>query len=180
MKLDLACGQRPAEGFIGVDWQPTSEDIMQVNLLYPPWPFPADSVDEVRCDHFVEHIPHQILPLGPEHLHPILASPDGWWVFFGELYRVMSDGATARFTHPYLTSRRAFQDPTHTRFITEATWLYLARSHRELERIDHYGADVDFTVEGIDYYGHEGVTTANPRVWDQVSDLAVTLQVHKP
>lgn len=171
LRLDLAAGQQPREGFESVDSAPLEGVDYRVDLFQPPWPFDDDSVEEIYCAQFVEHIPHYL---------PSYNGVDGWWVFFAELYRVMQDGGLATFTHPYVTSRRAFQDPTHTRYITEATWGYLSRAYRTVNHVDHYGADVDFEVAGISYYGPTPGEPADPHLWEQISDLMVALRVHKP
>lgn len=145
MKLNLACGQHPTEGFTNVDIRGTPDVIC--DLLNPPWPFKDDSVTEVICEHFVEHIPHFL---------PIHLGFDGWWVFFGELYRVCANGAALAFVTPTIQSGRAFWDPTHTRFIHEMTWAYLYRPWREKNDVDHYGAEVNFEVLKAEYLGYDG------------------------
>ena len=59
IKLSLACGDNKPDGFLGVDIaKTTSADYVQ-NLLEFPWKqFDDNSVDEIECSHFVEHIPH--------------------------------------------------------------------------------------------------------------------------
>jgi hypothetical protein len=87
LKLDLACGQRPYDGFEGVDM--FSENAKhRWNLLRYPWPLEDESVFEIRCSHFVEHIPM-------EHVDKSGARCEQWEGvdamerFFEEVHRVL-------------------------------------------------------------------------------------------
>jgi hypothetical protein len=51
--------------------------------------------------------------------------------------------------HPYCKSNRAFQDPTHTRYIPEETWWYFNREARENMGLGHYPITSDFEVVNI-------------------------------
>jgi len=140
-KLDIACGQNKQPGFKGIDIAGDADIVWDLNEI--PWPIKTNSVEEVFCSHYVEHIPHR----QPEW------DRDGWWRFFDELYRVMKKGGTADFIHPYSRSDRAFWDPTHERFIHEMTWYYLNREWRVGNGLDHYPVSCDFEVVVIDALG---------------------------
>lgn len=47
---------------------------------------------------------------------------------------------------PALRSNRAFQDPTHRRFLPSEAFLYLNREWRVANRLDHYRAKCDFVA----------------------------------
>jgi hypothetical protein len=132
MNLNLACGQRPVVGFDGVDLVagPGVEHV--VDLFRVPWPFASESVEAVHCAHFVEHTPSLI-------------------AFMDELHRVMARGAHATITAPYYTSIRAWQDPTHTRAITDATFWYFNRAWREREGLSHYPITADFDIVRVEH-----------------------------
>jgi predicted SAM-dependent methyltransferase len=178
-KLDLACGQRKHEGFVGVDVAGDA-DIVH-DLLRTPWPFRADTVEEVVCSHFVEHIPHY---------RPEFGGVDGWWVFFNELYRVCKHDAKLTFVHPYAKHERAFWDPTHTRYVHEMTWYYLDVKWREAQGLDHYTAACDFEIHGSGIQGM-GLPTdiatrsedhqqfARQHYWNVIPDLQVELRARK-
>jgi hypothetical protein len=145
LKLSLACGDNKPEGFLGVDIAKTdSADYVQDLLQFPWKQFADNSVDEIECSHFVEHIPH-----GDGYHDPFLQ-------FFDEIYRILKpaefDPANpniplkgfARITCPYYSSMRAWQDPTHQRAISEASFLYLNKQWRVDNKLDHYDVSCDF------------------------------------
>lgn len=145
VKLSLACGDRKPEGFYGVDIAKTdSTDFVQDLLSFPWSQFPDNSVDEIECSHFVEHIPH-----GNGY-------DDPFFQFFDEIHRILKpaefDPANpniplkgfANVTCPYYSSMRAWQDPTHNRAISEASFLYLNKQWRIDNLLDHYPVSCDF------------------------------------
>jgi len=148
LKLSLACGGNKPEGFKGVDIAKTKDADYVQDLLQFPWSqFKDTSVDEIECSHFVEHIPHG------DGYH------DPFFQFFDEIYRILKPAefdpanpniATkgfARIVCPYYSSMRAWQDPTHQRAISEASFLYLNKQWRIDNKLDHYpiSCDFDFT-----------------------------------
>lgn len=140
-KLDIACGQDKKKGFKGIDLSGDADITHDLNIT--PWPIKTNTVEEVNCVHYVEHIPHH---------RPEWGTKDGWFVFFDELHRILKPDGVAEFIHPYVWHARAFWDPTHVRFIHEVTWYYLSRQWREANQLDHYQADCDFevvTIEGV-------------------------------
>lgn len=126
LKVDLACGQRKKEGFKGLD-QANIEGVDIVhNLMEFPWPFKDEEVYEFNCEHYVEHIPIQLLD-GTYGLHR----------FMEEVYRCLMPGGTIRIAAPYFMSEQAFQDPTHTRGITDRTFVYYNQNVVQ-GALDHY------------------------------------------
>lgn len=175
-KLDIACGQNKQVGFKGIDIAGNPDIVHDLNEF--PWPIKTSCVKQVFCSHYVEHIPHW--RPGWER--------DGWWMFFDELYRVMKPDATAEIIHPYAMNGRAFQDPTHTRYITDATWAYLNREWRELNRLDHYNVECNFEIVTISMMGlSDGYLARNPEMqefsrahyWNVVQDLGILLKAIK-
>lgn len=145
LKLSLACGGTKPEGFKGVDIVKTKDTDYVQDLLTFPWSqFADNSVDEIECQNFVEHIPH-----GDSRNDP-------FFQFFDEIYRILKpaefDPANpnipikgfARIVCPYYSSMRAWQDPTHQRAISEASFLYLNKQWRIDNHLDHYPVTCDF------------------------------------
>lgn len=175
LKLDLGCGQHVAEGFEGVDLWDGPEVTWAVDLTKFPWPWDDNSVEAIHSSHYVEHT----LPVGGPH--------DGLIAFMDEVWRICKPDAKVQIIHPYLKSNRAFQDPTHTRFIPEDTWYYFAREWREQQGLDHYPIRCDFKVDnigntfypGMEHLHHEALAFRVQNYWNVVADLAVDLTALK-
>jgi hypothetical protein len=137
LKLDLACGQRCEPGFTGVDLHATGAE--RVDLTQFPWPWADESVVEARSMHFVEHLPMVEVEHGGKRKDLLLA-------FFDELWRVAAPGCRVSIVVPHCQSRRAFWDPTHRRFLSPETFLYLNAEWRKLQGLDHYPIDCNWTI----------------------------------
>jgi len=135
LRLDLACGLSPADGYEGVDLY--GDKAKHKWDLLKPWPLKDNSCEELRCSHFIEHIP--MTEIGGQ---------DAFFWFFDQAWRVLIHGGLFRVDWPCLQSTRAFQDPTHRRFIPQETMLYLAKNWREHPEIKlgHYNVKCDFEV----------------------------------
>lgn len=132
-RLDIACGQNKAQGFYGVDIAPGEGVDLAYDLEKFPWPFPDNSVDEAVCSHYIEHTRDLIK-------------------FMDEVWRIMKPGKQVLIRAPYYNSVRAWQDPTHTRVISEATFLYYNKDWRVTNKLDHYPIKADFDYSfGYDY-----------------------------
>lgn len=133
LRLDLGCGKNKATDaagvpFLGVDSIPFEGVDLVWDLRTYPWPWEDDSVDEVHCSHFVEHLD------GTERV-----------AFFNELHRVMKPGAQARIITPHWSHERAYGDPTH-KFPPVCGWtfFYLEKSWRDVNG-PHTGYTCDFS-----------------------------------
>jgi SAM-dependent methyltransferase len=166
LRLDLACGNNKRRRFIGVDLAKdgTQADV-EHDLENYPWPFGDNTVDEVFCSHFIEHVSDMI-------------------AFMNELWRVMKPGGTLQFIAPYYTSVRASQDPTHKRFISEETFYYFDREWRAANRLGHYPICCDFKVELIEHslnpdysdQSAEVIAHAARHFWNVIDEISVTLR----
>src|SRR6185437_10575793 len=102
IRLDLGCGDNKREGFAGVDKFKTASTDYIVDLFKFPWTtdkgysWKDNSVDEMFCSQFVEHIPAAIRPR-----------------FFEEAWRVLKEDAQFVVIVPYWASMRSVQDFTH-------------------------------------------------------------------
>src|ERR1700679_35505 len=77
LRLSLACGGAKPEGFKGVDLiKREGVDFVQDLLKFPWSQFADNSVDEIECMNFVEHIPH-----GDSYQDP-------FFQFFDEIHRI--------------------------------------------------------------------------------------------
>lgn len=183
LRLDLAGGENVAEGFKCVDLY-TPNAAYKVNLFRFPWPFETGSVDEIHCAHFVEHIPAcftsgQNTPIDEN-------DRDLWCSFFDECYRILKPGGRMTVVTPHVQSTRAFQDPTHRRFHSEANFLYLNKEWRVANKLDHYLGSANFKVS-VDRMGPmeeslrhpEAQQTRAAHYWNTVYDIKATLEAIK-
>lgn len=177
VRLDLAGGQNVREGFECVDLYAEKAD-HRVDLRRFPWPWADNSVDELHCSHYVEHI-----PLG-EVERADGTSFDALCVFMDECWRISKNGTMFTVVHPFLKGARAFQDPTHRRFIPGETWSYFSLDARKAMGVDHYPIACNFNVQqigwswldqSIESRSDEYKQRSLMRDWDIVGDLYVTL-----
>lgn len=175
LRIDLACGESKKEGFEGVDEYEVEGVDRVFNILEFPWPLETNSVGEFFCSHFVEHIPHD-LHNGSRF--------DGLVQFMDEVYRCLMPGGLITIISPYYTSIRAWQDPTHCRAISEATWQYFNNRLSDVVKLRHYLGVSNFEViaqqfildEEYIHRAESARTWAMRHNWNAVKDLQVTLR----
>lgn len=161
MKLDLGCGNNKREGFTGVDIMDGAD--IQFDLFKSKWKWKDNSVDEIHCSHFIEHVP-DLIP------------------FMNECHRILKPEGIMTVIAPYYTSVRCWQDPTHKQAISEHSFLYYNKEWRETNGLSHYPITADFNFN----YGYvfspewqlrsdEARRFALTHYWNVVSDIQVTL-----
>lgn len=169
MKLDIACGQSKQKGFKGVDIAPGPEVDYVWDLEKYPWePFQDHMFNEIYVSHYAEHTKDLMR-------------------FMNEVWRICEDGAKVTIVGPYYTSIRAWQDPTHTRVLSEATWLYYNKEWRKQNLLDHYPITCDFAVTQMvvffnppwDKKSEEARQFAQQHYWNVVSDICIELKAIK-
>lgn len=150
LKLDLGCGRNKKQGFVGVDtFAMDGVDVVH-DLRVSPWPWEDNSVSEVHCSHFIEH----------------LTNFEGRWErvrFFNELHRILKPGGTCSLIFPHWNSSRFYGDPTHKEAMSEWTFFYLDRNWRlTLNNAPHADASINPNGYSCDFewtYGY-GVNPA--------------------
>jgi hypothetical protein len=165
IRLDLGCGPNKKEGFIGVDSRPFDGKVDVVfnlaapkvykgdgiptgwhgsPLQYEPWPWENDSVEEVHCSHFVEHLNQN------ERIH-----------FVNELYRVMKVGAKALLITPYWASNRAYGDLTHQWPPVSEMWFYYLDKNWRAQNAPHNDKYTCDFASTWGYSMHQGIMARN-------------------
>lgn len=169
MKLDFGCGQNKRDGFKGVDIAAGPGVDFVVDLEKFPWKEFADgSIEELHASHYVEHTPDLIK-------------------FMDEAWRISADGAKFTIIAPYYTSIRCWQDPTHKRAISEATWLYFNKEWRKANKLEHYGIKSHFEVTNMmvffnppwDKKSEEARLFAQQHYFNVISDIMIELKAVK-
>ncbi len=146
IKLDLACGDRKKEGFIGVDISPDVKPDIVADLNKYPWDWVKDNeVFQIHASHYVEHV----LDIKS---------------FMEECHRILVPMGTIHIICPYYSSLRASQDYTHVRLISENTFIYFNQKWMKENKLEHYGVKCDFEVVSQRYY-------YNPE-WESRADVA--------
>lgn len=113
MKLNLGCGNKPKEGFIGVDRFPCKAVDIIADVTQP-LPFDDGVVEEVYMDNLIEHVPD--IP-----------------ALMGEIVRVSKHGARITVITPHFTSLASWRDPTHVHHLS-----YFSFDHFSKSSTQHY------------------------------------------
>jgi predicted SAM-dependent methyltransferase len=187
LKLDLACGQNIREGFEGVDMPTTPGIAHGVDLTKFPWPWADSSVLELHSSHFVEHLPMEFVDANGNYVPcGTTGSRDLFFAFFDECHRILVPGGWMQVIVPCLRNNRAFQDPTHRRFLPAEAFLYLAKAWRDANKLDHYNVKCDFEINvsptipvELSVMTEEVQTNRMQNYWNQVVDLHAKLKAVK-
>lgn len=144
LKLDLGCGKRKCDpSFVGVDCRPF-EGVDIVHDLTKPWPWENDSVDQVYCSHFIEHLERM------ERVH-----------FANELFRVLKPGGQALLIGPHWASCRAYGDMDHKWPPLSEFWIYyLNKAWRDINapHDDFYTCDFTYNQNGVGFSLRQDIT----------------------
>jgi SAM-dependent methyltransferase len=156
LRLDLGCGSAKRDGFLGVDRRSFDGVDGVSDLTQSRWLFnkptlgghylapasldgkrgfllPDNSVSEVHCSHFLEHLEHN--QRMPERVR-----------FMNELWRVMVPGGRVTIITPHWASQRAYGDFTHAdKPVSEMFYLYLDKDWRAMNAPDN---DIRYNPDG--------------------------------
>lgn len=173
--IDLGCGKRKRDGYIGVDTV-MSEGTDIVCNLAEGLPFEDNSVDGIWSGFFVEHIQDTIF-------------------LFKEIYRVCRENAIVEFQVPYYQSVTQYKDPTHKamimpeklRYFTEDKWYgsdYNINTNFKLIDIKyHYMPPFSFLASKKIFFlwpvTYPMVIFARRFLWNVVHSITLKLQVLK-
>ena len=129
MRLNLGCGNKRQEGFVGVD-RYRSDAVEVVADIGVSLPFVSDSIEEVHLDNVIEHVP-DIVGL------------------VREMVRVCENGATITIITPHFTSLASWRDPTHVHHLS-----YFSMDHFEKHWLaDHVGGGLSVVGRRLSFGG---------------------------
>jgi len=170
LKLNLGCGGKRVDGFVGVDrWPTPAVDVIADVTARLPF---ADAVaDEILLDNVIEHIPDI-----PRLMH--------------ELHRIGRDGARLVIRTPHFTSLSSWRDPTHVHHLS-----YFSLDHFTRAQVAHYtsaGRGFEIIERRLSFGGLMGnigrlIFTISPAAYERTwcfvfraSTLSFVLRVVKP
>jgi predicted SAM-dependent methyltransferase len=155
--LDLGCGKSKVRGAWGIDIRKEA-GVQVLTDIERRLPFKSNSVDVVWLRHVIEHV-RDLIGL------------------MEEVSRICRPGGKVEIVVPYYTSRGAFRDPTHVRYITEDTFQYF-------EPPTDYGINTNFRIEKISYDMRKSFRwlpayfqkRCRRHLWNVVDNMHVTLR----
>ncbi len=159
--LDIGCGAHKQPGTVGID----RRVVRGVDVLCDferGLPFHDGSIAGAFSIHSIEHMRDVI-------------------TFMEELYRVCARGAIVTVKTPYYTSRKAFVDPTHVRFMTEESFEYFKSPN-------YYGLNTNFRTVSIEYNMRKPFKflpayfqkRCRRYLWNVCEEMTVILEAVKP
>lgn len=138
MKLNLGCSDNLLEGWTNVDIVEPADELVD---LRKRWPWETGSVDAIRADDIIEHLPN------PVHT-------------MNEAWRVLRDHGRFKIFVPTTDGRGAFQDPTHVSYWNRNSFFYFTDGDPHRERFGKaYKIKARFRVieESLESYPDEVV-----------------------
>lgn len=132
-KLDLGCGIRKKEGFTGIDITDYTSRYKPDEFICGMIPdifamFKDESIEEVYCHDFMEHLPIGVV---------IIA--------MNEIYRILKQGRVFEMFVPHTGGRGAFCDPTHQSFWNDLSFRYYDMTYARWLS-ESYGIKCDFEI----------------------------------
>jgi len=170
-KLNIGCGRKVMEGYVNIDKVPLEGVDVVWDLEKTPLPFEDNSVDEILCEHILEHI---------QNFMPLLE----------EFHRICKPNASIIVSAPYYRYEGSFRDPTHVRFFTEHSFDYF----KDGMTFCHY-SHIRFNVKKVELKNHffSGVKNTHKKIikyvpfkkflnmffWNIYSEINYSLEVSK-
>jgi SAM-dependent methyltransferase len=108
--LDVGCGINKYPGAIGIDRNPRSRADVLCDLDRSAYPFAAETFDEIRAVHVIEHVADVIRTME-------------------EFWRLLRPGGRLLVVTPHYTDFSSFCDPTHRWHLTSFSFRYFGEDH---------------------------------------------------
>jgi len=109
-KINLGCGRDYKREYINIDSSPLVKPDYIIDLEEAKLPFKDNTIDEVLCNHVLEHITNFI---------PLMK----------EIHRICKPGAKILIKTPLFSSWGQYNDPTHVRFFSTHTFDYFEKGN---------------------------------------------------
>jgi SAM-dependent methyltransferase len=129
MIMNLGCGKRNIPGTVNVDCK--FDRSIDVVARAEALPFKSGVFCETVASHVLEHISDIISAMR-------------------EIHRTLEENGNVYIATPYGGSDGAWEDPTHVRCFTEASWAFFDKKlYENKETLGYYHSPVDFTFKVI-------------------------------
>lgn len=112
MKLDLGCGLKKKEGYVGVDLVESAD--IQKDMYDYLVTLPDNSVDAIRAYHSLEHL-----------------TKSEFLKVFKEILRVSKNGSIIEIGVPYHTQSVNLTNPYHHMYFNEHTFRFFCRDNED-------------------------------------------------
>jgi len=143
MKLNIGCGYKKIEGYIGVDIDPDARPDVLHDLTIFPWPFENDTVEEILLINILEHL---------------CPDPKEYLKVWKEIYRICKPNAEIKIEVTHWRNDNFYHDPTHVRPITPVGIAMMDQTRNQRDIVNN-GSEtklglqlkVDFDLVGVRY-----------------------------
>ncbi len=166
IKLDLGCGDDIPNGYIGLDNNPTRDEVIRCDIGEDPLPFTKETVDVIRMCHSLEH----------------LTVRQAYHCMY-QCWTVMKEGGVMEIRVPDIAS--LFQQylitksPERKKVILEYIYGSQDLRHGSLNeegQLHHYGYDKESLVKFMEGFGFE-ILIAEVRTYnDHVNEIYVEVR----
>lgn len=130
-KLNIGCGRKKKDGFLGVDILelPGVDIVHDLNVF--PYPFSDSEIDEIFMDQCLEHMTDPVAVIK-------------------EIYRISKNGAKITIGVPYFRSFYSIIDPTHRNFFSAYYFDYFDPTALFYEKYSYF-KDIKLKIDKIEF-----------------------------
>jgi SAM-dependent methyltransferase len=129
--LNLGVGERPRDGYYGLDHLDLPGVDVVADLNEPLSSIPDNSVEAILAYHILEHVVN-FLPL------------------LKELHRIVIPGGKLEIVSPHFSNPYGYSDPTHVRFFGLYTFFYFSdEADQKIRKIPAFYLPERFVVESV-------------------------------
>ena len=167
IKLDFGCGRNKQPGYIGVDlYSPDADvklDLFKHKIvdgrIVMDWgnTWKDDSVSEIFCSHFCEHLPRNLR-----------------WPFYEACWKILKVGGIMKIFVPSWKSERAYGDMTHEwPPVTAFAYLYLSKDWMMNNKLTYGPYDLKCNFDHA-----AGPTAINPPFNQKAHEVQIFAATH--
>lgn len=155
-RLHFGCGPKHYEGYVNIDWNIHDGADFVWDMTKFPYPWDDSSIDEIRCEHTLEHFETPMY-------HTIL----------NEFYRILKNGGRCNLVVPYFRSSRAYSNG-HKQWFQYSSFLKITdkKNSERYNKFYPHKIHWDFKLEKLELHPTIPVLGL---IWPQKLRLYVSL-----